>query len=86
MVKNSKITPKQHPVSGPRPATDPMRSIHVRRNIRVVPLLVGGVAMLTEDDLPPSLKPLAFRAGTAIRPDPGFHRDIDRLMGGLRAE
>ena len=45
-----------------------------------------GCALLTEDDLPPSLKPLAFRAGTAIRPDPGFHRDIDRLMGGLRAE
>lgn len=78
--------------SGARRIDDPRDHVRIeietalRRNIRVVPLLVGGATMPSEDDLPPPLKPLAFRAGTAIRPDPDFHRDIDRLMGGLSAE
>lgn len=57
----------------------------LRRNIRVVPLLVGGASMPAESQLPTSLAPLAYRAGTSIRPDPDFHRDIDRLMAGLRS-
>ena len=78
--------------SGLRRIDDPRDHVRIeietalRRSIRVVPLLVAGVTMPTEDDLPPSLKPLAFRAGTAIRPDPDFHRDVDRLMSGLKAE
>lgn len=77
--------------SGGRRLDDPRDHVRIeietalKRNIRVVPLLVGGAAMPSESDLPPSLQPLAYRAGTSIRPDPDFHRDIDRLMAGLKA-
>ena len=57
----------------------------LRRNIRVVPLLVGNATIPAEQELPPTLQSLAYRAGTHIRPDPDFHRDMDRLVAGLRA-
>ena len=55
------------------------------RNIPVVPVLVGGAAMPAAEDLPPSLAALSFRNGLAVRPDPDFHRDMDRLIAGLGA-
>lgn len=77
--------------SGNRRIDDPRDHVRIeietalKRNIRVVPLIVGGAPIPREADLPPSLASLAYRAGTNIRPDPDFHRDIDRLMSGLRA-
>ena len=53
------------------------------RDIPVIPLLADGVAMPSADQLPQSLRALAFRNGTQVRPDPDFHRDIDRLIDGL---
>lgn len=76
--------------SGTRRIDDPRDHVRIeietalRRDIRVVPLLVGGAMIPVESQLPASLASLAYRAGTQIRPDPDFHRDIDRLMGGLR--
>ena len=49
----------------------------------VIPLLVRGAAMPEEDELPAGLKPLAYRNGMPIRPDPDFHRDMDRLISAL---
>ena len=55
----------------------------LKRKIPVVPLLAHGISMPTEDELPESIKPLAFRNGTTIRADPDFHKDVDRLIAGL---
>jgi hypothetical protein len=48
-----------------------------------VPLLVKDAAMPKEEELPPTLKDLAYRNGIAIRHDPDFHVDMDRLMKSL---
>ncbi len=53
------------------------------RNIPVIPVLVQGAAMPREDELPPSLAPLAYRHGIDVRGDPHFHRDADQLMDRL---
>lgn len=53
------------------------------REIPVVPLLAHDITMPTDDKLPQSIKPLAFRNATTIRPDPDFHKDMDRLIAGL---
>jgi len=58
----------------------------LQRNIPVIPLLVRNAAMPAEDDLPASLKELAFRNGTPIRPNPDFHGDMDRLIKGIEKD
>lgn len=55
----------------------------LQRQIPVVPVLVGGAPVPAERDLPPPLAPLAYRQGIAVRPDPDFHHDIDRLIQGI---
>lgn len=55
----------------------------LRRDIPVIPLLVHGIEMPSKDDLPDSLQELAYRNGTRIRPDPDFHKDMDRLISAL---
>jgi hypothetical protein len=78
--------------NGQRRLDDPADHVRIeietalRRNIRVVPILVGGASIPHPRELPETLQPLSYRAGTQIRPDPDFHRDIDRLMAGLRAQ
>lgn len=57
----------------------------LKRNIPVIPLLVSGATMPLEEDLPGTLKDLAFRNGTQIRPAPDFNLDMDRLIRNLRA-
>jgi formylglycine-generating enzyme required for sulfatase activity len=48
------------------------------------PAVLGqGTPMPAEAQLPPSLQRLAFRNGLAVRPDPDFHRDVDRLIQHL---
>jgi hypothetical protein len=51
--------------------------------IPVVPVFVTHASMPNSDDLPESLRPLVFRHGISVRPDPDFHRDMDRLIGKL---
>jgi hypothetical protein len=55
----------------------------LQRNIPVIPLLVRGASMPTEEKLPPSLGKLAYRNAMPIRPDPDFHRDMDRLIAAI---
>jgi hypothetical protein len=38
------------------------------------------------DELPESLQNLSFRNGIPIRPDPDFHKDMDRLIRGLEQQ
>jgi hypothetical protein len=53
------------------------------RGIPVVPVLVSGAAVPGESDLPGDLRDLAYRNGIDVRPDPDFHKDLDRLIAGL---
>jgi len=55
------------------------------RQVTVIPLLVQGAVMPTEAELPPGLRDLAFRNGMTVRPNPDFHRDVDRLEHQLLA-
>lgn len=55
----------------------------LHRDIRIVPLLVKDAAMPKEEELPQTLKDLAYRNGIAIRHDPDFHVDMERLMKSL---
>lgn len=54
------------------------------RNVPVIPVLVRGAPVPTESELPAPLVPFAYRNGLPIRADPDFHRDMDRLIEGLR--
>jgi hypothetical protein len=49
----------------------------------VIPVLVQGAALPGEQELPPSLRELAYRNATVVRADPDFHADIARLMDGI---
>lgn|GEM_PF-1107170 len=53
--------------------------------IPVIPVLVDGAFMPSTSDLPPSLAPLVFCNGLALRTDPDFVNDTARLISGLRA-
>ena len=53
------------------------------KGIRVIPLLVRGAQMPAEASLPASLRKLAYKNGIPVRPDPDFHRDMDRLIEAL---
>jgi hypothetical protein len=51
----------------------------------IIPVLVRGGAMPRPDDLPEALKDVAFRHAVSVRPDPDFHRDMDRLIQAIKA-
>jgi len=53
------------------------------RNIPVIPIFVRGAQMPNDENLPSSLRSLVYRNGIPIRPDPDFHRDMDRLIKAL---
>ncbi len=55
----------------------------LKRKIPVIPLLVGGITIPSADELPESLKELALRNGTPIRPQPTFDSDVERLIRGI---
>ena len=56
----------------------------LERNIPVIPLLVDGVMMPPAEDLPESIRGLAFRNGISVRPAPDFSVDMARLVKYLR--
>jgi hypothetical protein len=49
----------------------------------VVPVFVTNAIMPDSRELPESLKPLTVLSGISVRPDPDFHRDMDRLISKL---
>jgi TIR domain len=76
-------------VGGKRRIDDPRDHLRLElevalaRNIPVIPVLVRRASIPSEDQLPPSLRSLAYRNGIQIRPDPDFHGDMDRLIKGI---
>lgn len=71
---------------------DPDDFVHIEiraaleRNIPVIPVLVERTNMPRDKDLPEPLRPLAFRNGISVRPDPDFHNDMMRLCQALGRE
>jgi len=57
--------------------------IALDRRIPVIPVLVRGTGFPDHDDLPLRMKPLADKSGEVVRPDPDFHRDIERLIAKI---
>src|SRR5690606_42094263 len=55
-----------------------------KRGIRVIPVLLRrGERLPLSRYLPPRLRDLLFRNAVQVRPDPDFHRDMDRLIDGI---
>ncbi len=55
-----------------------------RATTLVVPVLVGGAAMVRAADLPGSLSELAYRNAAVVRDDPDFRRDIAQLIDQIK--
>jgi hypothetical protein len=55
------------------------------RNVRVVPVLVGGAALPAAIDLPDELRGLVHRQAVVLH-DETWHQDVDGLVGSLRGE
>jgi hypothetical protein len=53
------------------------------RNIPVIPVLVGSSSVPQAEELPKTLRGLAYRQGLPVRSDPDFHHDMERLIGGI---
>lgn len=56
----------------------------LQRNVRVIPLLVGGAVMPLPAELPPDLEKLVRRQAVVIN-NHSFHPDVDRLIKALNA-
>lgn len=76
--------------NGKRRLDDPKDFVRIeletalQREIPVIPVLVRGASVPEETELPPTLSTLAYRNGIAVRSDPDFHRDMDRLIQSLK--
>jgi hypothetical protein len=55
----------------------------LKKDLLVIPTLVSGAAMPTEDELPDALKQLAFRNAKHVRVDPDFVIDVGRLCDAI---
>jgi formylglycine-generating enzyme required for sulfatase activity/serine/threonine protein kinase len=75
--------------SGTRRLDDPSDFVRIEieaalnRDIPVIPVLVGNAPVPPAEELPECLRALSFRNGLAVRPDPDFHNDLDRLIRGI---
>lgn len=58
----------------------------LKRQIPVIPVLVGGAKIPEALRLPASIQDLSYRNGIVVRPDPDFHRDMDRLIEFLKQQ
>lgn len=55
----------------------------LRRSIPVIPVFLQDAVLPAEEDLRASLRSLVYRNGLAVRPDPDFSGDMDRLIRGI---
>ncbi|HTI50844.1 MAG TPA: toll/interleukin-1 receptor domain-containing protein, partial [Planctomycetaceae bacterium] len=83
VIGNDWVTAKE--ASGTRRLDNPRDFVRLEigkaleRNIRVVPVLVGGAAMPRAEDLPQDLRDLSERQAVEIR-DSHFHQDAEQLL------
>jgi hypothetical protein len=57
----------------------------LRSGVLTIPVTVSNAPTPGPGELPEALRELAFRNGLAVRPDPDYHRDMDRLISRLTA-
>jgi hypothetical protein len=57
----------------------------LQREVRVIPVLVGGASLPTADALPEDLRGLVERQGMVLR-DESWHQDVETLVRALRGE
>lgn len=55
----------------------------LKRGIPVIPVFVSDTQIPHEEQLPESLKKLAFQNGLRVRPDPDFTHDVNKLIKAL---
>jgi len=55
----------------------------LQRDISVIPVLVGKVALPSADEVPSSLSDLVYRHGAVVRPGRDFQRDVETLIGDI---
>ena len=55
----------------------------LKRQIPVIPVLVRGAKIPEVQRIPASIQALSYRHGIVVRPDPDFHKDMDRLIAHL---
>jgi formylglycine-generating enzyme required for sulfatase activity len=55
----------------------------LKRQIPVIPVLVQGAKIPEAQRLPTSIQDVSYRNGIVVRPDPDFHKDMDRLIAHL---
>ncbi len=55
------------------------------RNIPVVPITVSGASLPPASELPASLQDLVYRNSMAVRSDPDFHHDMQRLAKSIQS-
>jgi hypothetical protein len=81
---------EEDPAAGGTRLADPADFVRIEieaaleRGIPVVPVIVQGAHIPAAEALPESLRGLAYRQGIAVRPDPDFHPDMERLIRGIR--
>ncbi len=56
-----------------------------KSDMRVIPVLVGGAQMPAVAQLPASLRELPYRNAVAVRDDPDFNRDMERLVSQIKS-
>lgn len=56
----------------------------LRHQTLVIPVLVSGASIPPAERLPATLQDLSYRQSIAVRSDPDFHRDMDRLIESLK--
>src|SRR5262249_28681152 len=54
------------------------------RKLPVTPVLVGSSSVPPAQQLPESLRDLAYRHAHRVRPDPDFYHDVERLIQGIK--
>jgi len=75
--------------SGARRLDDPSDFVRfeieaaLSRSIPVIPVLVGNSPVPKAEELPVSLRDLAYRQSCRVRPDPDFHHDVVCLVRGI---
>ncbi len=57
----------------------------LKRSIPIIPILVKNAQLPSQDDIPESMIEIIYYNGIAVRPDPDFHHDVDRLIKGIES-
>lgn len=81
--EGSPVTAESNRLQDPRDFVRVEIEIALKRDIPLIPVFVQGAGIPAEESLPSTLHALQFRNGIAVRPDPDFDKDMQRLLASL---